>query len=163
MNPTHIHLVITHLPFFGSILGAFVLTYALWTKSDQTKMAAYYLLIISSLGAGIAYLTGEEAEETLENLQGISENTIERHEDFAIFALVALIILGAFSIIGAYLTYKKSPLTRTIAFITLIISLAAFLMVARTGYLGGQIRHSEINSNTVNATESGEEEEEDEN
>lgn len=108
MNPTHFHLLITHLPIFGSILGGFVMAYALWTKSDQTKMATYYLLIISSLGAAIAYFTGEEAEETVAHLQGIFEATIERHEDFAIFALLALITLGAVSIIGAFLTDKKN-------------------------------------------------------
>ena len=32
MNQTHIHLLITHLPIFGSILGGFVLAYGLWTK-----------------------------------------------------------------------------------------------------------------------------------
>ncbi|MDX2250509.1 MAG: hypothetical protein SF052_27255 [Bacteroidia bacterium] len=59
MNQAHVHLMITHLPIFGSILGALVLTYGLWTKSHQTKVAAYFLLIISAIGSGIAYLTGE--------------------------------------------------------------------------------------------------------
>jgi len=43
---------------------------------------------------------------------------------------------------------RKSPLTRTIAFISLFISLISFILVARTGYLGGQIRHTEIGSTT---------------
>ncbi len=144
MDQTHIHLVITHLPIFASILGGLVLAYGLWTKSSETKITAYALFIISSIGAGIAYLTGEAAEESVEHLQGIFEATIERHEDFATYALVSLIILGVASIIGIFLTLRKSPATRKLAFVIFIISLVSFGLVARTGYLGGQIRHSEI-------------------
>jgi uncharacterized membrane protein len=104
--------------------------------------------IISAIGGVIAYLTGEGAEETVENIQGVIEATIEQHEEFALFALIALILLGVTSILGFFLTMRKSPLTRTIAFVILFISLISFGLVARTGYLGGQIRHTEINSTT---------------
>ena len=146
MNQTHIHLLITHLPIFGSILGGLVLAHGLWTNSNQTKIAAYNLFVISAIGAGIAYLTGEAAEETVENIQGVLEATINQHEEFALFALISLIILGLTSIVGLFITLKNLPLTRTVAFIILFISLISFGLVARTGYLGGQIRHTEIAS-----------------
>jgi len=153
MNQTHIHLLITHLPIFGSILGGLVLVHGLWTNSNQTKIAAYNIFIISAIGAGIAYLTGEVAEETVENIQGVVEATIKQHEEFALFALISLILLGVASILGLLLTIRKSPLTRTTAFVILFISLISFGLVARTGYLGGQIRHTEINStNNTNPT-----------
>ena len=148
MNQTHIHLLITHLPIFGSILGGLVLAHGLWTKSNQTKIAAYNLFVISAIGAGIAYLTGEAAEETVENIQGIVEATINQHEEFALFALISLIILGLTSIIGLFITLKNLAMTRTVAFIILFISLISFGLVARTGYLGGQISHTEIASAT---------------
>jgi uncharacterized membrane protein len=144
MDQVHIHLLITHLPIFGSILGGLVLAQGIWTKSDQTKIAAYNVLIISSLGAVIAYLTGEGAEEAVENIQGVAKNMIEQHEDFAMFALVGLISVGVVSILGLYFTIRKSSLTKTIANLTLIVSLISFGLIARTGYLGGQIRHTEI-------------------
>jgi hypothetical protein len=68
MDPTHLHLLITHLPIFGSILGALVLGYGIFKKSDATVLASYYLFVISSIGAAVAYLTGEEAEESVENI-----------------------------------------------------------------------------------------------
>ena len=145
MNQTHLHLLLTHLPIYGSILGAIVLVYALWTKSNQTKIAAYIVFILSSLGAGIAYLTGEAAEETVEDIQGIAKKQIEEHEEIAIVALVLLIILGLASIIGLFLTLRKPLLTKTTAWIILFISIISFAVIAWTGYLGGQIRHTEIN------------------
>jgi uncharacterized membrane protein len=147
MNQAHIHLLITHLPIFGSILGGLVLVHGIWTKSNHTMVAAYNLFILSAIGAGIAYLTGEGAEEAVENIQGIAEATIEKHEDFALFALISLIILGIASLLGLLVTYSKSIMTRTVAFVVLFIALVSFALVARTGYLGGQIRHSEVHSN----------------
>lgn len=162
MNQTHIHLLITHLPIFGSMLGGLVLAHGLWTKSNQTKIAAYNILIISAIGAGIAYLTGEAAEETVENIQGVAKNIIDEHEDFAVFALVSLMILAVASIGGLFLTLRKSALTSTAAIVILFISLISFGLVARTGYLGGQIRHTEINSSTPPIQgESGEDEDKD--
>lgn len=147
MGQTHIHLLITHLPIFGSILGALVLAYGLWKKSNQTKIAAYLLFIISSIGAGIAYLTGEAAEETVEHIAGVSKNVMEQHEDFSVIALISLIVLGIASVVGIFLTSRKSKFTRAIAVVILFISLISFGLMGWTGYLGGQIRHTEINSN----------------
>lgn len=149
MDQTHLHLVITHLPIFGSLFGAMVLGYGLWSNSNHTKIAAYFLLIISSTGACIAYLTGEGAEEAVEDLQGVSENIIGQHEDFAMYALVSLIILGVSALIALFVTKRNNSLSKTASGATLFIALISFALVARTGYLGGQIRHSEIRNGAV--------------
>lgn len=144
MNQAHIHLLITHLPIFGSVLGAFVLAHALWTKTNATKMAAYCIFVLSAVGAGIAYLTGEGAEEAVENLPGVLETAIEQHEEVALFALISLIVLGVASLVALWITSKNKPQTRSMAFVVFFLALISFGIVARTGYLGGQIRHTEI-------------------
>lgn len=148
MDQTHLHLIITHLPIFGSILGAMVLAYGLATKTQQTSIAAYLVLIISSIGGFISHQTGEAAEETVEHIQGISETLIHEHEESAETALIAMIVLGLFSLLALFFAYRKSSYSFSLAWMTLFISLAGFGIVARTGYLGGQIRHTEINSAT---------------
>jgi uncharacterized membrane protein len=40
---------------------------------------------------------------------------------------------------------KQSIFMRPVAIIILLVSLVSFMLVARTGYLGGQIRHTEMN------------------
>lgn len=160
MNQTHIHLLITHLPIFGSILGGLVLAHGLWTKSSQTKIAAYNLFILSAIGATIAYFTGEGAEESIENIQGVATNMIEEHEESALVALISLIALGVASIGALFITLKNSDFTKNAAIVILFLSLISFGLVARTGYLGGQIRHTEIGSGGtgVQTQEGGEEE-----
>jgi uncharacterized membrane protein len=152
MTQTHIHLLITHLPIFGSIFGGLILGYGLWVKSNQTILSAYFLLIISTIGSAIAYLTGEEASELVEKIPGINKSMIETHEEFALVALVSLIILGVASLLGIFLTLKNTLISRTFATITLVASFISFGLIARTGYLGGQIRHTELNSEIANPT-----------
>ncbi len=149
MTTAHLHLLITHLPVFGSILGAFVLGYGIWSKSNSTKIAAYCLFIVSGIGAGIAYFTGEGAEEAVEKIAGVSESIIKLHEDSAMYALISLIVLGIISLFAWWITYKKSSLIKSLAAATLLVSFISFGFVARTGYLGGQIRHTEIGSSAV--------------
>ena len=90
MSPAHIHLLITHLPIFGALIGSLVLAYAIITKSNDTKIAAYGVLVLSTFGAGIAYLTGEAAEEVVEEIPGVVESTIKAHENFALIALILI-------------------------------------------------------------------------
>jgi uncharacterized membrane protein len=149
MNEAHLHLLTNHLPIIGSILGGLVLFHGLWTKNNQTKIAAYYVIIISAIGAGVTYLTGEGAEEAVEHLQGISKKVIHEHEEFAEVSIIAIIISGVAALIGVYLAFKNSRHSRNIAWATLFISIISFGLMARTGYLGGLIRHGEINSTTV--------------
>jgi uncharacterized membrane protein len=104
---------------------------------------------MSAIGTGIAYLTGEGAEEAVEELPGVVENLIKQHEEFAMFALVGLIVLGVSSLFALYVTIKNSVQVKTVALVTLFISIVSFGLVARTGYLGGQIRHTEISSTAV--------------
>jgi uncharacterized membrane protein len=149
MNQLHIQLIITYLPIFGSILGGLVLNEGIWTKSNKTKIAAYNIFIFSAICSGIAYLTGESTEETVKNIQGVVDTSISLPQKFALFSLISIIILGVISFLSLLLTLRKSPSTRAVAFIILFISLVSFALVARTGYLGRQIRYSKINS-TIN-------------
>ncbi len=144
MDPAHIHLLITHLPVFGCFLGAVVLSYGLFTKSQETQSAAYLVLLISAIGALIAYFTGESAEEVVENIQGTLHDRIEEHEDAAIFALVSLCLTGLVSLFGWYSNFIKLTKATLVAKTTLLICLFSLTVVIRVAYLGGQIRHTEI-------------------
>ena len=156
MSQAHLHLLFTHLPIFGSIIGALVLGYGLWTKSNQTKNAAYFIFIISAIGAGIAYLTGEGAEHAVKHIQGVTKNLIEIHEDAAIYALISLIVLGGMSVIALVMSRFKTSFTKYTSIFILLISLLSFGLVARTGYLGGQIRHTEISTGAIQNHHGGE-------
>jgi uncharacterized membrane protein len=144
MTSAHIHLLITHLPIFGVLIGSLVLFYGILVKSNDTKIAAFGVLVLSTIGAVIAYLTGEGAEEIVEEISGVVESTIKTHENFALTALIGLILLGLLSIIGLLAIINKSSTSNKIANFILILAIACFGLVVYTGYLGGKIRHTEL-------------------
>ncbi|MBS1653258.1 MAG: hypothetical protein JSU05_00305 [Bacteroidetes bacterium] len=160
MSQVHLHLLITHLPVFGSILGALVLGFGIWKKSNTTKLAAYSLFVLAAIGATVAYLTGEGAEETVEDLPGVAEQLIGRHETAAMYALVSLVVLGFIAVFAWIVTYRKTALVNYVATFTLLLSLISFGLVARTGYLGGQIRHTEVSGGLIQNSGNAEEEQE---
>lgn len=146
MDPAHLHLIITHLPVFGCFLGMVVLAYGLFTKSKATIDAAYLVFILSSIGGGIAYLTGESAEQVVEHVLGIAERNIEAHEESAELTIIALAILGIACSITLVFSYKLKNYHNELAILILLIAIVCFGLAARTAYLGGKIRHSEIGS-----------------
>jgi len=142
----HLHLIVNHLPIFGSILGTLVLAYGLTVKSRHTKIAGYLLLAISAFGAAIAFATGDPAQEIVENIAGISTESIKLHEEAAQISLAIMFILGLSSLAGIYSTYFKTKFKKQITLITLLIGIISFISVSITGYLGGKIRHTEFNT-----------------
>jgi hypothetical protein len=136
--------MVTHLPIFGVLMGLLVLVQGIWKKNSGTIVAAYTVLIISTLGACTAFLTGEGAEEAVEHIAGVTESAIHEHEEAADFALWSMIIMGLTAIVAMVMTLRKHSKARLLSFITLFIALFAWSTVARTGWLGGQIRHTEV-------------------
>lgn len=144
MNATHIHLLINHVAVIGSFFGMVVLILALRSNSKSTFQAAYMLLIIAAISAGIAYATGEGAEETVEGIAGVSERSIEQHEESAAYALASFIGLGVLAITGIYMSSTKEELQTKWGMFMLVLCLVSFGIVARTAFLGGKIRHTEV-------------------
>lgn len=153
LDPTHLHLMITHLSIFGSILGALVLIYGMITNSHHTRMAALLLFILTACSAFISDYTGEAASRTVKHMQEISSAAVKEHHLAAQYGILSLYILGAVSLIAfIYIQVKKPTKTRLINWIILIIALWSFSVTARTGYLGGKIRHTELNSPPSDST-----------
>ena len=165
MDQAHIHLLITHLPVFGSILGALVLIHGIWSESRPTRVAAYNVLVLSAIGALIANFTGEGAEHTVEGLPGVYESMIEEHEESAIYVVWLLSACGLLSLAATFASIRDLAIERKLSLFVLVLSLAGFGATARTAFLGGQIRHSEIRSDANapmdNAAEKEKEDEDD--
>ena len=146
MDSTHLHLILNHFPIIGTLLGAGVMAYGIFSRSESTKNAALWMWFFMALAAIPVFLTGEPAEESVEGIAGVSENLIEQHEEAAEIALWAMEALGLFSLILAIIRLRKADTAKAGVYLAFALSLVTFALMARTGYLGGQIRHSEIRS-----------------
>lgn len=142
MDSTHLHLMLNHFPIIGTILGMGVMAYGYFTRSEATRNAALLTWVAMALLAIPVFLTGEPAEDKVEGLAGVSEALIGQHEDAAELAIWTMEALGLLSLLAFFLKVNKKMLTGA----AFALSLLTFGLMARTGYLGGQIRHTEIRS-----------------
>ena len=148
MDWTHIHLLLNHVPVLGVIFGFLLLAYAFIKKDRGLQQVSLLVFVITALLSVAVYLTGEPAEETVEHLAGVSEMSIEKHEEAALIAMVGATSLGAIAI-GAFLASRwTKAIAKTLVAVALIGSLIVSGVMAWTANLGGQIRHSEIRSAT---------------
>lgn len=144
MNWAHIHLMINHFPVIGVIFGFLLLVAAMVKKSEELKKVSLGIFIIMALIAIPVYLTGEPAEEMVEDLVGVSESIIEQHEEMALISLIAVILLGVTAAVGLFFFRHSVTIPGWFVVIALILSIIAGGLIGKTANLGGQIRHSEI-------------------
>lgn len=168
MDATHLHLLLNHFPIIGSLLGVGVMVYGYLTSSEQVKKTALWTWAAMAVVAIPVFFTGEPAEESVEGIAGVSENLIEAHEEAATIAIWLMEALGLLSLAVLVLSKAKSSLSKPLVLVATLLSLATFTAMARTGYLGGQIRHSELRNgatigagNEANANEAGGESDDD--
>lgn len=152
MNNAHLHLVMNHLPIIFPVVGILILLIGIFTKSEVSKRNAYFTYILGALACVLAMATGEGAEDTVENLPGVSEALISTHEEAAeIFASLSY-LMGGIALFGLIASFKNFPIKKYIPALLLIFSGAAMYFSFEAGRTGGEIRHTEIrgDGNTQN-------------
>lgn len=142
MSAPHIHLILNHFPVVGATAAAGLLTLAVLMRRDVLARAGLWALVVSAAVAVPVYLSGDAAEDVVEEL-GVAEAVIEAHEEAALLALVALLVLGAVSVSALWL-YRRTRMPRKLVVGLWVLSLGAGLLVARAANRGGEIRHTEI-------------------
>ena len=143
MNPAHWHLILNHVPVLGMAFGLALVGRALLRKSEELKKMSLGFFIIIALLAIPAYLTGEPAEELVENLPGVSKASIEQHEEAAQVAFAGVLIVGA-AALGGLIFFRRGRSPNWLSVIVFALSLIVFVLMARAANLGGLIRHTEI-------------------
>jgi hypothetical protein len=151
MNQAHLHMVVNHFPIIGIIIGMIVLGVGIATKSALSKRIGGLILIGSSLFTFPSFETGEGAEEIVENLAGVSENLIEKHEELAeqfMGFVWAIILIGVLSLLSEW---KMKKFTNWLYISLFVISIFATYFAKQVGTSGGEIRHTEIRNKNASA------------
>jgi hypothetical protein len=155
MSWAHIHLALSHVPVIGLLIVLLLLAVARVRRSTELTRASYVLLVLMAASAVVVYLTGEPAEELVENLPGFSEAIVEEHEEVALIATIGMGGLGLIALVG--LIRFRAPRIEPAWYGRGVLLLALLMggLMAWTANLGGQIRHSEIRTDRGTASEAG--------
>jgi hypothetical protein len=132
-----------------SITGLLMLIVSFIIRNTTLTKTSYFIIMIAGVAAVPVYLTGEETEEAIEHLPGVSESIISKHEEIAKWAMISVVAAGGAALF-AFFSFKWMAIAKVSKVLVLILSLTTGGLMAQTAHLGGQIRHSEIrNGGTV--------------
>ena len=148
MTAAHLHLALNHFPLIAIPVALVFLLHSFWSNSLQTRKFAYLILFLAALVVLPVYFSGEGAEDVVEGFAGVSEASIEAHEDFAQISMILTLLAGSLSLV-AYFSKQDSP--RAILFRNLVTGTAivAVLSLAYTANLGGKVRHTELSGVSI--------------
>lgn len=148
MNLTHLHLALNHLPVLGPAFALALLLFGVWRKSEDIKKAALGAFVLIALFSVPAYMTGEPAEDGVKGLPGVSKQIIEKHEEAASVAFTGLVVIGVVALVGLLVFRRARPVPSWFSSLVLAVALIVVSLMSWTANLGGQIRHTEIRSNS---------------
>ncbi len=152
MNDAHLHMVVNHFPIIGTIFGLGILIAGIFIKNTVIKNVAYILFVIAAIFAAVSMATGEGAEEIAENLPSVTDQIIHEHEEMAEKLALVLYALGAISLLGLYLNFKKHSKAAAVSYIALVVAVIGVFLGKQTGTTGGEVRHTEIRANVSSTT-----------
>ena len=160
MNDAHLHMVVNHFPIIGLFFGIGILAYGIIKKQAILVNTAYVMFIVCMIMAKATMMTGEGAEEIVEEL-GISHDLIHEHEEIAETFMKVLYALGILSILGLVANVKKHEKASIFSYVVIILAIGSAVLSKNVGTSGGEIRHTEIRENAnINSTKEVNNEEE---
>ncbi|MCB9760982.1 MAG: DUF2029 domain-containing protein [Alphaproteobacteria bacterium] len=145
MNDAELHLVVNHVPVIGALLSVPLLLLTLLSRRQGRGVlrASVLVMVLTGVGAVAAQLTGEPAEEYVEDLPGTYEHAIHEHEENAELATI-LAVLTALLGLGAVVVAERRELVPPILVGAMLAgSTVTAGAMALTGSVGGEIRHPE--------------------
>jgi uncharacterized membrane protein len=146
MNEAHFHLLVNHLPIIFPLVGVIILITGLISKSEAVKRTAFMIFILGAISAILAMSSGEGAEEIVKKISGVSEDFIKNHEETAEKFAVLSYLLGVFSVLSLWASFKQKTFSNIISIGTLLFAIVVLFFAKQTGTTGGEIRHAEIRS-----------------
>lgn len=144
MNYAHLHLMLNHIPVIGIGLVTLLLIIAMVRRSKELMTVSLIFMILVALATIPVYFTGEPAEEVVEDMQGISEQLIEQHEEVAEIAFILVEITGALALIALIAWRYSDRFGRTLSIFMLLSLIISGGFIVQTANLGGKIHHEEI-------------------
>ena len=144
----HLHLLVNHVPILGAVFALALLVASYVYAGDILRRTAFVVLIATALGAVASDYSGDAAEDAVRGFPGVHRDQIHAHEAMADKAYIASGILAVLAL-GALVRWRGSPIPGGATIVILVGTVVVSGLMAYTGLLGGQVRHSEVRPGAV--------------
>lgn len=149
LNGAHIHLLVNHVPVFGTIGAALLIVWGLLRKSEEVLRVGLVLFVLIAIATWGVKLTGDPAEHTIIGMAGVQRAMIHEHEQAADWATMAISLGGILALLTLFLLHGRRAAATAMSWVTVLVGIFGFVVVARAATLGGEIRHPEIRAGFV--------------
>jgi cell division protein FtsW (lipid II flippase) len=144
MNDAQIHLALNHFPILGTLFGTVLLGIGVFGKNKSLLDTGLIILFLMALITIPVYLSGEGAEEIVEEL-GVDHDIIHEHEEIAESAVWFMDGLGLLALVSFFFTRRTlNRPARILTIVTFVMGIVVLGLMFRVGGSGGEIRHTEI-------------------
>ena len=153
-KPEYVHVVINHLPIFGTAVSALVLLMGILFRSRPVQMAGCFLVMLTTLSYWPVANTGEDAYDRVKAMSNVvGKEWLEVHGTRADKSGWVFYTTAALAAVGLVMLWKKwkwSFAAAILAFLFAAVSVGASFWIASAG---GKIRHSEFRSGPPSGAE----------
>jgi hypothetical protein len=144
-KPEYIHVVLNHLPIYGTILGALALTISLVLRSRAAQITALVVTLVAGASAYPVLVTGQRAYKTIRSVSDdAGADWLDEHMDRAEKTVGAFYFLALLAIAGLLVPIKWPKTSFSLAAVTLAVALICSGLAVYIAQAGGRVRHAEF-------------------
>ena len=147
-KPEYIHVVLNHLPIYGTIVGALALSLVL--RSRAAQITALILRLIAGASAYPVFITGQRAYKTI---RGQTDDAgaawLDEHMDRAEKTIGVFYFLAALALAGLLIPIKWPKIGLPLTAVTLAVAVICAGIAIYIAQPGGQIRHPEFRTSEI--------------
>jgi hypothetical protein len=144
-KPEYIHVVLNHLPIYGTILGALALAISLILRSRAAQVTALIITLIAGASAYPVFVTGQRAYKAIRSLaDDAGADVLDEHMDRAEKTIGVFYFLAALAIAGLLVPIKWPKSAVPLAALTLVVAIFCSGIAVYIAQPGGRVRHPEF-------------------
>jgi len=151
-KPEYIHVVLNHLPIYGTMLGALALAISLILRSRAAQITALILTLIAGASAYPVFVTGQRAYKTIRNQSDdAGADWLDEHMDRAEKTIGVFYFLAALAIAGLLVPIKWPKSAFPLAALILVVAILCSGIAVYIAQPGGRVRHPEFRTSDTPA------------
>lgn len=127
-----LHAALNDLPTALLVTAVFFDLLASFTRRVIFRQVAFWTLLVGVLGAGLAVISGLQAEEHIDHGEAVHQ-LMGTHED------LALITLGVFAVLALWRLVREKRMASVERAIVVALSVGGAGLVMATGFYGGKL------------------------
>jgi hypothetical protein len=143
-NSAYLHILLNHFPVIGTGFIFILGLHSLISKNVKVLRFSMLLLVLLSLLTIVIFVSGNNAKSVVKGMDGIVEENIDAHEEFAEKSFIVMEAFGGLTLIFLVFNRFAKPIPALYSVIFLFLILAVLGMMMYTAHLGGKIAHSGI-------------------